>query len=197
MPQRSCRVLLWPRSAAPALRRAASLPLACTEVDVTFSTDRKAPAPVVSAPHALQPLRTSRSAPLARIRCPARLPASASLPLQLQAPVPVTPITPRVAAPSALGRTGSAPLFLLRGSASLPPPAPRRAPAAPAAPDQARRGGVMDDVLDDLLGSAVAHLMAASEARPVLARRAHSAPAASMLDDCELWAGGLGAYMGA
>ena len=186
-------VLLWLRSAAPALRRAASLPLACTEVDVTFSTNCNAPAPMVSAPHALQPLRTSRSAPLARIRCPPRLPASASLPVQLQAPIPVAPITPRIAAPSPLGRSGSAPLFPLRGSASLPPPAPRRAAAVlPAAPNQARRGAVMDDVLDDLLGSAVARLMAASEARPVVARRAHSAPAALMLDDCELWAGGLG-----
>ena len=189
-----CLILtvLWPRSAAPALRRAASLPLACTEVDITLSTDRDAPAPVVSAPHALQPLRTSRSAPLARIRCPPRLPVSALPPLQLQAPMPMTPITPRVAPPSSLGRSGSLPLFPLRGSACLPPPAPRRAAAAPAAPNQARRGGAMDDVLNDLLGSAVARLMAASEARPMLARRAHSVPAASMVDDCELWAGGLG-----
>ena len=193
-------MLRWPCSAAPALRRAASLPVACTEIDVTFSTDGDAPVPVVSLPRLLQPLRVSRSVPLARIRCPARLPQSASLPaawpavgadprdlpVQLRAPVPVLAERgPRSAFASPVSCGGSAAVLPLCANASMPPLAPRRTATAPA-PNQAH-GAVMDDVLDDLLGSAVARLMAASEARPELARRAHSAPPAAMLDGCELW----------
>ncbi|KAK9830876.1 hypothetical protein WJX81_000816 [Elliptochloris bilobata] len=67
-------------------------------------------------------------------------------------------------------------------------PAVRRA-SAPALARTAtpKLGLAMDDLLDDLLGSAVARLMTAGEVSAALDRRAHSAPPEHLVRGCE-WA---------